>query len=132
MPVPTYSHCFATPQQAAASNRASVSYHRSIGFPSDPRPDVERSSSAEDAGLTLPAVLDAQAGYASGDYMAHRVSSLSGMAVGPEQLPALLDSVRELITILSPDGLIQFATPGFALILEQRTEDLVGRPFTSL
>ena len=132
MPVPTYSHCFATPQQAAASNRASVSYHRSIGFPSDPRPDVERSSSAEDAGLTLPAVLDAQAGYASGDYMAHRVSSLSGMAVGPEQLPALLDSVRELITILSPDGLIQFATQAFSEVLGRRTEDLAGTAFTSL
>jgi len=64
--------------------------------------------------------------------MAHRVSSLSGMAVGPEQLPALLDSVLELITVLSPDGLIQFASPGFARDLGHRTEDLVGRPFTSL
>src|SRR6266850_1783086 len=64
--------------------------------------------------------------------MAHRVSSLSGAPVGPEQLPALLDSVRELITILSSDGLIQFASPGFTRILGHRTEDLVGRPFTSL
>src|SRR6267143_2736207 len=64
--------------------------------------------------------------------MAHRVSSLSGTPVGPEQLPALLDSVRELITIISSDGLIQFANPGFARILGHRTEDLVGRAFTSL
>jgi two-component system cell cycle sensor histidine kinase/response regulator CckA len=77
-------------------------------------------------------VLDAQAGFTSGDYMAHRVSFLSGAPVGPEQLPALLDSVHELITILSSDGLIQFASPGFARILGQRTEHLIGRPFTSL
>src|SRR3979490_529924 len=64
--------------------------------------------------------------------MAHRVSSLSSRSVGPEQLPALLDSVRELIAILSPDGLIQFATPGFARDLGHRAEDLVGRPFISL
>jgi len=77
-------------------------------------------------------VLDAQAGFASGDYMAHRVSYLSGPSAGPEQLPALLDSVRELIAILSSDGLIQFATPGFARDLGHRTEDLVERPFISL
>lgn len=64
--------------------------------------------------------------------MSHRVSSLPGTPVGPEQLPALLDSVRELITILSPDGLIQFASQGFARVLGHRTEDLAGRAFATL
>jgi len=77
-------------------------------------------------------VLDAQAGFASGDYMSHRVSSLSGAAVGPEQLSTLLDSVRELITILSPDGLIQFTTQAFSQVLGHRTEAFVGIAFTSL
>src|SRR5713226_8228682 len=68
----------------------------------------------------------------SGDYMAHQVSSLSGMPIGPEQLPALLDSVRELITILGSDGLIQFASSSFARDLGHRAEDLVGTSFSSL
>ena len=76
-------------------------------------------------------MLDAQAGFASGDYMAHRVSSPSGAAVGPEQLFTLLDSVRELLTILSPDGTIQFTTQGFEQVLGFRTEDLAGNLFTS-
>jgi two-component system, cell cycle sensor histidine kinase and response regulator CckA len=80
----------------------------------------------------LPAVLDSQAGVASGDHMAHRASSLQGTVIGPEQLSAVLDSARELIAILSPDGIIQFATQGFARVLGHRTEDLVGRPITSL
>ncbi len=64
--------------------------------------------------------------------MAHRASSLQGTVIGPEQLSAVLDSARELIAILSPDGTIQFATQSFARILGHRTEDLVGRPITSL
>src|SRR4029077_5882533 len=113
-------------------NRTSVSYHRSISFPSVPRLDVVGSCSAEDAGLTLPAVLDAQAGFTSGDYMSHRVSSLSGASVGPEQLSTLLGSVRELIAILSPDGMIQFTTQATAEVLGNRAEDLAGTPFASL
>jgi hypothetical protein len=80
----------------------------------------------------LPAVLDAQASVASSDPMSHRASSLQGAAIGLEQLSTLLDAARELIAILSPDGMIQFATQGFARILGHRTEDLVGRPITSL
>jgi two-component system, cell cycle sensor histidine kinase and response regulator CckA len=93
---------------------------------------VERPRSAEDAGLTLPAVLDAQAGVASSDYMAHRDSSLQATVIGPEQLATLLDSVRELIAILNPDGNIQFASEGFARVLGHRTENLVGGPIASL
>jgi len=132
IPVPSYSHCFAAQLKAAASNPARISYHWDISFPSVSKFDVEESCSSEDAGLTLPAVLDAQAGFASGDYMSHRVSSLSGAAVGPEQLSTLLGSVRELIAILSPDGLIQFTTQATARVLGNRVEDLAGTPFASL
>jgi len=64
--------------------------------------------------------------------MPHRVSSLEATAIGAEQLSTLLDSVRELIAILSPDGIIQFASQGFSRVLGHRTEDLVGRQITSL
>jgi len=64
--------------------------------------------------------------------MAHRVSSLQTTVIGAEQLATLLDSVRELIAILSPDGNIQFASEGFARVLGHRSEDLVGGPMASL
>ncbi len=64
--------------------------------------------------------------------MSHRVSSLQGAVIGSEQLSTLLDSVRELIAILSPDGVIQFASQGFARVLGHQTEDLAGKPITSL
>jgi len=70
--------------------------------------------------------------FASDDYMSHRVSTLSGAAVGPEQLSTLLDSVREVIAILSADDLIQFASQGFASVLGHCTEDLAGKPLASL
>jgi two-component system cell cycle sensor histidine kinase/response regulator CckA len=86
----------------------------------------------EDAGLTLPAELDAQAGVASSDHMSHRVSPLQASVIGPEQFSTLLDAVRELIAILSPDGIIQFASQGFARVLGHHSEDLLGRPISSL
>ncbi len=132
LPVPSYSHCFAAQLKAATSNPARISYHWDISFPSVSKFDVEESCSSEDAGLTLPAVLDAQAGFTSGDYMSHRVSSLSGAAVGPEQLSTLLGSVCELIAILSSDGMIQFTTQATAEVLGNRAEDLAGTPFASL
>jgi two-component system cell cycle sensor histidine kinase/response regulator CckA len=52
--------------------------------------------------------------------------------MGPEQLSALLDSVRELIAILSPQGTILFANTGFTSFLGYRTEDLIGKAFTSI
>jgi len=70
--------------------------------------------------------------FASDDYMSHRVSTLSGAAVGPEQLSTLLDSVREVIAILSADDLIQFASQGFARVLGHCTEDLAGKRLASL
>jgi PAS domain S-box-containing protein len=73
-----------------------------------------------------------QVSRAAAIYMAHRVSSLQTTVIGAEQLATLLDSVRELIAILSPDGNIQFASEGFARVLGHRTEDLVGGPMASL
>jgi len=64
--------------------------------------------------------------------MAHRVSSLQATIIGPEQLSTLLDSVHGLIAILSADGVIEFASQGFARVLGHRTEDLVGGPMASL
>jgi PAS domain-containing protein len=46
--------------------------------------------------------------------------------IGPEQLSTLLDSVQELIAILSPDGIIQFASAGFTRVLGHAAEDLAG------
>ena len=73
-----------------------------------------------------------QVSRAAAIYMAHRVSSLQTTVIGAEQLATLLDSVRELIAILSPDGNIQFASEGFARVLGHRSEDLVGGPMASL
>ena len=44
----------------------------------------------------------------------------------------MLDSVQELLTILSPDGIIQFASAGFTRVLGHRTEDLVGSSIIDL
>ena len=129
---PLVQSLFRDTAQCSPSNETRISYHRRISFPLGPTFAVERFCSAEDAVLTLPAVLDALAGVASSDPMSHRVSPLQVTVVGPEQLSTLLDSVRELIAILTPDGIIQFATPGFARTLGHRTEDLVGRPIASL
>ncbi len=52
--------------------------------------------------------------------------------IGPEQLSTLWDSVRELITILSPDGTIQYASASFTRLLGHSTEDLAGKSITSL
>jgi two-component system, cell cycle sensor histidine kinase and response regulator CckA len=80
----------------------------------------------------LPAAFFAQAGFASSDPMSERVRSVQGTAIGPEQLSTLLDSVRELITLLSPDGTILFASAGFTRILGHRTEDLLGKSIAAL
>jgi hypothetical protein len=59
-------------------------------------------------------------------------SSEQGAAIGPEQLATLVDSARELFTLLSPQGTILFASAGFARLLGYPTEDLIGRPILSL
>jgi two-component system cell cycle sensor histidine kinase/response regulator CckA len=64
--------------------------------------------------------------------MSQRASSVQVIVVGPEQLSTLLDSVRELIAILSPDGTILFASGGFTRVLGYQTSELIGRPIDSL
>jgi PAS domain S-box-containing protein len=64
--------------------------------------------------------------------MPQRAPFAQGTVIGPEQLSTLLDSVQELLAILSPDGIIQFASAGFTCILGHRTEDLVGSSIIEL
>ncbi|HKV64707.1 MAG TPA: PAS domain S-box protein [Candidatus Acidoferrum sp.] len=64
--------------------------------------------------------------------MNQRAPFTQGTILGPEQLTTLLDSLQELLTILSSDGIIQFASASFSRILGQRAEDLVGKPILEL
>ena len=64
--------------------------------------------------------------------MHQRATFAQGTVIGPEQLSVLLDSVQELITILSPDGIIRFASTGFTRVLGHLTEDLVGKSIFDL
>jgi two-component system cell cycle sensor histidine kinase/response regulator CckA len=64
--------------------------------------------------------------------MSQRALFAQGTLNGPEQLSMLLDSVQELLTILTPDGIIQFASAGFTRLLGHSTEDLVGRSILDL
>jgi two-component system, cell cycle sensor histidine kinase and response regulator CckA len=64
--------------------------------------------------------------------MPKRAPFAQGTVIGPEQLSTLLDSVQELLAILSPDGIIQFASAGFTRLLGHRTEYLVGSSIIDL
>jgi two-component system, cell cycle sensor histidine kinase and response regulator CckA len=64
--------------------------------------------------------------------MSQRSPYEQGAVMGPERLLALLDSVRELIAILGPQGSIQFANAGFTRLLGYRIEDLIGKPIASI
>jgi len=64
--------------------------------------------------------------------MNQRAPFAPGTILGPEQLATLWDSVRELVTILSPQGIIQFASAGFTRVLGHSAEDLVGRSILEL
>ena len=64
--------------------------------------------------------------------MSQRSSYEQGIAVSPEHLSILLDSTRELIAILSPQGVVLFANSAFTRLLGHRTEDLVGKSIVSL
>jgi two-component system cell cycle sensor histidine kinase/response regulator CckA len=77
-------------------------------------------------------VLFAQAGVASSDHMLQRAPSEQDAVIGPELLSTLLDSVRDLIAILSPDGVILFVSAGFTRLLGHRVEDLLGSSIVSL
>src|SRR5258708_25145361 len=64
--------------------------------------------------------------------MHQRAPFAQGTGMGPEQLSALLDSVRELVAILSPDGTIQFASAGFTRLLGYPSEGLAGTAIVDL
>src|SRR2546428_6851915 len=64
--------------------------------------------------------------------MPHRAHLAQGTLLGPEQLSTLLDSVQELLAILSPDGIIQYASAGFTHVLGHNTESLAGRSIVDL
>ena len=59
--------------------------------------------------------------------MAQRTVSEPGIALGAQQLAILLDSTKELIAILGPDGTVQFANATFQNVLGYRLEELLGR-----
>jgi two-component system cell cycle sensor histidine kinase/response regulator CckA len=64
--------------------------------------------------------------------MSQRAPFAQGTFLSLDQLSTLLDSVQELLAILSPDGIIQFASAGFTRLLGHRTEDLVGKSILEL
>src|SRR6516165_8204268 len=59
--------------------------------------------------------------------MDQRSVSEAGIALGTQQLTALLDASQELIAILTTDGTMQFVNGAFLKILGYRPEELVGR-----
>jgi two-component system, cell cycle sensor histidine kinase and response regulator CckA len=58
--------------------------------------------------------------------MAERPQSEQNLTVEAEQLGPLLDAIRELVSIVAPDGSFQFVNAAFTRILGYRAEELVG------
>src|SRR5882762_5859256 len=60
-------------------------------------------------------------------------SSLSqGTTLGPRQYSVLFESLRELVAILTPDGIIQYANQAFTRVLGYCSDELQGVPLLSL
>jgi two-component system, cell cycle sensor histidine kinase and response regulator CckA len=59
--------------------------------------------------------------------MAERSLTAPVLAIGAQQLAALVESTGELIAILAGDGSIQFANSSFQNLLGYRPEELLGR-----
>jgi PAS domain S-box-containing protein len=59
--------------------------------------------------------------------MSQRSSPEQGTVIGPEQLSTLLDSARELIAVLSSEGVVLFANAAFTRLFGHRAENLVGK-----
>jgi len=64
--------------------------------------------------------------------MSQRTPSDQGIAIGLEQLSALLDSAREFHAILSREGTVLFTSTGFTRALGYLPEEMIGRPITDL
>jgi len=59
--------------------------------------------------------------------MSQRPSLDQNLMATPEQLSSLLDCAREMLAILSPDGIILHASGGSTRVLGLRPDELVGR-----
>ena len=75
----------------------------------------------------MPAALRCNRLRAKRTFMDQRSVSEAGIALGTQQLTALLDASQELIAILTTDGTMQFVNGAFLKILGYRPEELVGR-----
>jgi two-component system cell cycle sensor histidine kinase/response regulator CckA len=64
--------------------------------------------------------------------MNQRAPFAQGTILGQEQLATLLESVQELLAIVSPEGMLEFANAGFTRVLGHNSEDLAGRSIFEL
>src|SRR5262245_23333613 len=64
--------------------------------------------------------------------MSKRVPFEQSLALGREQLSTLLDAVRELVILHTPEGNILFANASVARVLGYRPEELGGASLFSL
>ena len=64
--------------------------------------------------------------------MGDRSLSEPSTAISPEQLSTLLDSAKELLTFLSAQGAILYASAGFTRLLGYSAEELIGKQILSL
>src|ERR1700739_3392118 len=63
----------------------------------------------------------------SESFMDQRSVSEAGIALGAQQLTALLDATQELIAILTADGTLQFVNGAFQKTLGYRPDEVLGR-----
>jgi len=64
--------------------------------------------------------------------MAQRLSPEQSFSVAPEQLLAVLDSIRELVVVIGHDGTILFANAAVSRSLGYQAEELAGKPILFL
>ncbi|HXJ04123.1 MAG TPA: PAS domain S-box protein [Candidatus Acidoferrum sp.] len=64
--------------------------------------------------------------------MSLRPSLEPSVTASPEQLSTLLDCARELLAVISPDGVILHASAGCTQVLGWRPDELVGKALTDL
>jgi two-component system, cell cycle sensor histidine kinase and response regulator CckA len=74
----------------------------------------------------------ALAGAKSSSQMPQRAAFTPGSLIGQEQVTTLLNSTRELIAIVSPQGIISFANAAFTQAISHCAENLVGKPIVSI
>ena len=97
-----------------------------VSSPAASQADIARKCPTEDKELILAGAALCAGWFCERDNMSQRPPFEQGTVMGPEQLSALLDSIHELIAILSPQGNILFANAGFTRMLGYRVEPLVN------